>query len=365
MLSFELRTARVLLPKGSAFNARASWEARDSVLLRLADDHGAEGYGEATPLPGFSLESVSLAYEQLTALPMDDLAAALDTRDPATLLRELALLLSGCCSSARFAVESAALQLLARKESTGVAELLTRLPALPDRARPAQEVNCCELVDLLRRDAPAEVEGKYQIAKAVREVDALTQARGRDAKSCVKAKIGRDIEAELHALEKHRTTRIRLDANGSLPPPRLEDLLQRYAGCLPEFVEEPVPLSALGAPRTLPVAIAFDESLLLRRQPQHAARLLGWLSSGRAAALVVKPMLLGGINEALELFGLGQQFGVPLVLSHLHDGSVAARIYMDLARVIGAQDLAMGLGPHASLQLWQEPPDRSIRGACE
>lgn len=331
MLSFELRTARVRLPNDSAFDARRRWTSRESLLLRLGDARGAEGYGEATPLPGFSAESLDEAYEQLSALPRDELASALDTREPESLLRALTRLLGPCCASARFAVESAALGLLACKEGVDLAELLARLPGLPAPTRSAQEVHCCQMIDL---GANAPFDG---------------------ASPWLKAKVGRDLVAELRALRGRPTgVSVRLDANGTLPPSRLDRVLESFAEGAPEFLEEPVPLRELGPPRRLPLKIAFDESLLAVGESTAARRVQEWLGSGNVAALIVKPMLVGGISRTLELFSLGRLAGVPLVFSHLHDGSVAARVYFELSRGLAARDLAMGLGQHASLQLWAE-----------
>jgi hypothetical protein len=143
--------------------------------------------------------------------------------------------------------------------------------------------------------------------------------------------------------------RLRLDANGALPPLELDRWLAVFAELEPEFIEEPCALEQLGSPRRLSVPLAFDETL--SRAPLAGA-LAAWLQSGAVRAIVVKPMLLGGITQSLGWFHVARQHGQEVIVSHLFDGSVAAAMYRQLARFASPQ-LAMGLGSHDGLRLWQ------------
>src|SRR5690606_24787687 len=128
------------------------------------------------------------------------------------------------------------------------------------------------LVDLLarRRGLPAHrllgaTEPRPVPLAALLPMASLEAARAfvdRSPCAAFKAKIGRDLGAELALLEALRRARpqlgLRLDANGALPDePALH---RRLAALSPEYVEEPMPLGALCARASaLPYPVALDE----------------------------------------------------------------------------------------------------------
>src|SRR5690606_32701588 len=55
----------------NAQNARTSWQERDGAILCVSDDDGRVGVGEASPLPGFSPDTIDACTEALGALHWD------------------------------------------------------------------------------------------------------------------------------------------------------------------------------------------------------------------------------------------------------------------------------------------------------
>jgi o-succinylbenzoate synthase len=329
----EIARQSVELPAGSAFNSRGQWTERQSLLMRIEDCAGLVGYGEATPLEGFSREDFDQAARQLGSLDAARLAPVLSALQRGATVAEAfgaALQVASgepLCASAHFAADCALLELAAAQRGCSVADLLaSELPApTPALERPRE----CVLHDLL--------------GSGEQLVDGVT----------IKCKIGRDLPAELEALRRlrvrHAGLRLRLDANGALPPLELDRWLAVFGELEPEFIEEPCALEQLGSPRRLSVPLAFDETL--SRAPLAGA-LAAWLQSGAVRAIVVKPMLLGGITQSLGWFHVARQHGQEVIVSHLFDGSVAAAMYRQLA-LFASPQLAMGLGSHDGLRLWQ------------
>lgn len=348
MPRFELDEAQIDLPPGAAFNAKLSWTTRRSLRLRWFDDDGLVVRGEAAPLPGWSRESLETARRDLERCAAELSEGAtprarrvLDAREPAELLRSSSPLAQECCNSARFALESVLFERLSHRLGLPTWQLLRSLDPLLAATPEAR------LLDPAR---PVATAGAFDL----RHPSAISS-------STLKVKIGRDTAEEQRLLrvlrQAHPELRLRLDANQSLRPERLLGECLGFAACQPEWIEEPCSLPALGRPRALPVGLAFDESLALAEaQPETVNAIRAWVSTGAVTALVLKPAFLGGLEAVLRWCELARGADVAIVVSHLFDGAIAAASYRQLALAFGSPRVAMGLGPHAGLALWEREP---------
>ena len=118
----------------SITTARGTWKRRRGVLLRLTDDEGRVGLGEATPLPGYSPDDADASARAITSLAPRLSHGTLEI--PADFDAALAGL-----PCARFALETALADLEAQRRGTSVAAVLAGGPAL-------QDAPCSGLVDL-------------------------------------------------------------------------------------------------------------------------------------------------------------------------------------------------------------------------
>jgi o-succinylbenzoate synthase len=322
--SFALSQAETRLPNGVR-NSQRSFSTRKSLLFTLDDGAGMTGLGEASPLDGYGPDTFGEAQAALAGLSRAVLAAAVDAPE---LARGLALL-PPLPASARFAVECALAHLSARRRGLSLDEMLS---ALAGSSAPGPAPPHAALVEL-GSDLDRE----------------LAHARRSGART-FKAKIGLDAERELslhsELLEKlHDREVVRLDLNRAAIAP---ELLPRFADPRLEFVEEP--FAELPEPRSLPVPVALDESVV--RAPE---RVRHWVEARALAALVLKPMTLGLVGT-LGWVEAARRADVPVVISHCFDGSVAFAHYHALARAIGPQRFAMGIGAHPGLALWSNVP---------
>jgi len=320
-------------PVGSA---RAKLGARRGVALLLDDGRGARGLGEASPLAGRSgesLDEVAAALGQLDGRALEEAAEAL-AQAPLPVGDALAALpvARAVDGSARFAVETALLDLVGRRRGLTVAALLG--------ARPGTTVGLQRVVDA-GAGAAAIVEAAERLV--------------RDGGDALKVKIGGpDFAAELEALAALRaafpTMVLRLDANRALDRNELAPRLALLAGIAPELVEEPA-RGGLRAAVGRGVAIAADESLA--DAPDEVGALL---AERRLAAIVVKPAAVGGIAAALGWARRATAAGAAVVVSHLWDGPIAltacAHLALAVAPPSGAARAIAGLAAHPGLDAW-------------
>ncbi len=292
--------------------------ARDGLWLRLSLDDGAVGWGEAAPLPGFSRESPDEARQALDNIAGRVPGAGFDEGDP---LGWAGALAAEAPSSVRFAVESAAVHLASALRGQSAAAVLAA--ALGTEARTS--VSCAALVTGAPETWTARVH------------EAVAAGYG-----VVKLKVGRaDSGAESRALEalaaavRGLPVRLRLDANRAFS---FDDALRLAdaARALPvEFLEEPLAeparLAEFAAAVGLPVAL--DESLQ-QGDPGEV---------GFAAALVLKPTLVGGIARCMDLARRAEAAGAAAMVSSAFETGVGLRMAAALACALPGRTLAAGL----------------------
>ncbi|MBN8610440.1 MAG: o-succinylbenzoate synthase [Deltaproteobacteria bacterium] len=300
-------SARLDRPVG---NAHAQWRSRRSVLVTLEDEGGRKGRGEAAPLPGLSRETI------------DDVLAALATLGSSFEPTEIDV--RALPPSLRFAIESALLDLRSADRPAFVA-------LLGDEAYVARVPEQLELQVLLDDLESAEARAR--------------DAHGRGART-FKVKIGREGRAsdEASLLEAVRALGrdvvIRADANGTLAA--VDVIAPALARARVEYVEDPGPIDGphwVGVPMALDASVAADPHDAIAR-----ARSLG------APFLVLKPTLLGGLEDTLAIAARARARGLKVVLSHTLEGPVGLAAIAHLALAASASSHralwgAQGLAP--------------------
>jgi O-succinylbenzoic acid--CoA ligase len=326
MLVASCRLKRVAGPSPGAGNARTAWAERQGVLLELEDEEGRRGRGEASPLPGFSVDSLAMAEADLHAwaehLPrrLEDVpaifAAAAEAASPA----------------ARFALESALLDLLGQERELPIYRLLGG------------------------RDHPIPLVHLLPVNDTLAAAEELYEAGARHFKVKVG---GDDFAAELAMLTALRgrfgqKIELRLDANRGLAGPGREEKIAALAAFDPELLEEPGGDFEIEAPYPL----AFDESLL---EPPVRAALPGLLRKSGYRVVVLKPMALGGFAACLELARVAAAAGCASVVTHLFDGPIALAAAAHLALALPGRVLPCGLASHTGLDAWSEAAPDFVR----
>ncbi|MDQ3334002.1 MAG: AMP-binding protein [Myxococcota bacterium] len=249
---------------------------REAVIVEVTRPSGVVGYGEAAPLaPGDSIGTVLRALE-----------------DPRV-----------HSPSARFAVETAELDALAKERGISLAaQLGASTTTMP-------------------------------IAVVVDHPEPV-------AASCIKIKVGPDGDLDriraIAAANPHAM--LRIDANQSWPRDTVHARCAALADLPIEFIEEPCVDAHTLVGLALPLAL--DESLA------------GDPDLANVAVVVLKPTLLGGIDACRRLATRARERGIGVVVTHALEGPIGMAACTALALAIGG-DRAAGLGPHPALEVWE------------
>ena len=180
-------------------NAGATYRERRALVLRLFDDDGRMGQGEASPLPGYSPDDLDRVREAIAAEPWRTLRS-IDERAPLLpQVRHITGRVDPDLPSARFAIETALLDLLGQRAGRPVHDILTG-------GEPAGSVPLSRLID----------------SEAIDDLLAAARAAQEAGIRTIKVKVGRSFDAELAALRALREElghglSLRLDANRSFP----------------------------------------------------------------------------------------------------------------------------------------------------
>lgn len=343
-----LRWEPYALPFAQPFaSAGGRLHERRGYCVRVQDERGAWGTGEAAPLPAFGGETLAACEAQVVrwsdALPgravtlpesFPEMAAAAVVPPSVALLARLgagdapALAAVPC---ACHALEGALLDLAAQRAGLPLAGWLVRLlDAGPVPA--AVAVNAT-----LGATDPA------QAAEAAR----AAVARGlRTLKVKVGVGSASADEQRLRAVREAvgPAVRLRIDANGAWSREEAAVRLERWATLGLEYAEQPVPADDLESLAWLaahgPVPIAADESL---RRVADAGVLL---ERRAAAVLVLKPMLLGGALTTLAIARQALAQRVAVVVTTVLEGVYGRLAALHVAAVVAALHARAGLpGP--------------------
>lgn len=292
-----------------------SLAAREGLLVRVTGDDGSAGWGDVAPLPGFSPESVDEARRSLQArapsLAAVDASAALDSlarwKGP---------------SSGRCGLELALFDAQARARGTTLPHALHEAP------RPAVSFNA------LLTDTD----------EALREAADRLRADGYRA---VKLKVGRrpleeDIARVRAAAEALGDVALRLDANRAWSADAATRFAEMMAEVPIEYIEEPLAdaaalpawADATGCP------VALDETIQEGASPRDHPY---------AAAVILKPTLVGGVQAAQRLAREAHAVGAQPVLSASFESGVGLRGLVALAAGLGPEDTPVGLDTYRRL----------------
>ena len=285
---------------------------REGALIRLTANDGQEGWGEAAPLSGFSPESLNGAIEQLrTTAPK-----LLGREMPANVLESDNTPLTeftGLAPSARFGLEVALLNLWAAYRGA-------------------------TLPDLLAGDPAKTVYTNGLISGSVERVLVEACSMAKEGYWAVKLKVGRrkvceDVEVVRRVGEVlGDDVSLRLDANRAWGFDEAMAFARGISGVRIEYVEEPLAAPArLGElARDWGLPVALDESLV-GMEPGDLER------HAYAAAVVLKPTLLGGVSRAMRLAGAAKASGIAPVVSSSYEAGVGTGALVALAAAVGGE----------------------------
>ncbi len=302
-MALRLLHRRYTLPfRAPVRTAHGMWAERAGVIVRLEDEGGRVGYGEAAPIPWFGTETIEEAEAALNVLgewvTPEQLAAV-----PAE-LRCLRFALAGAL--AEFGEDER--------------RIADNAPYLPVAALLAAG-----------RGALTQIASKVELGFRT-----------------FKWKVGvGDIGDELALLddvigELPSGSKLRLDANGAWDRRQAERWLERAAERPIEFVEQPIAPDARAADDVLrglagdfPTPIALDESLVGAHDVER------WLAAAWPGIFVIKPALLG---DPVPVLARLAEAKADVVFSSALETAVGAKAALELAFAWRGKLRALGFG---------------------
>lgn len=295
-------------------NSKIEMTDREGVVVQLTGDDGREGWGEASPFPGFGLESVADAQRALEIGARELLGREIESPFG------FKLAVDERCPSARGALECAVLDLVARSRGATLRGLLC------DPSTPAIDIVGCnaliaasELDEIAREAEAAWSSGfrtfKLKVGGFGLDQDAARVAQLRDA-------LGPEAK-------------IRLDANQAYEPEAALAAIERFAVHGIDYLEQPLDARALDEASTLrsksPIRIAADESATTEASVQAV------IDSGAADVIIIKPSASGGPLASLGMARFARRAGLDVVITSMLDGAIAVAAAAQVAAVLAGE----------------------------
>lgn len=304
--------------------ATATHETRQGLFVHVATDEGVLGLGEAAPLSNRT-ESLAEARSSLEAA-----LATLSDHDWSLAEARAGLdELVGDTRAARFGLALALEDAIAKRDERPLAQALADTYPGPEDPLDAVPVNATI------PQMPPEQAAKRAQAAREHGIEVLKLKAGRDEFDADVARIEAVHEAAPEAT-------LRVDLNQACSNvDEARRLVERLEAFPLAYVEQPLPADDLEGMARLrnetDVPIAADEPALDPRSARAT------ILARACDVLVVKPMVLGGPDRALQIAELARRELVDVVVTTTIDAAVARAGTLHTAAALGASEHAHGL----------------------
>jgi o-succinylbenzoate synthase len=293
--------------------SRGASTHRAGLMLELATESGATGWGEAAPDPALGITGASLAEklagfaEHLLGADLEEVAVSVAPDEGAFDPAEPAI----AC-----AIDVATLGALASAAGVSVAALLKPSPlgSVPVNAL----ITTADASVAQTEAAIAHRSGFGAVKLKVAVLHSLDAERERVA--AVREAIGADVK-------------LRLDPNGAWTEAQAVAALRAFERFDIEYVEQPIAPGDIAAlariQAAVEVAVAADEDVL---DLAAAERLI---AADAVQVLVLKPQRLGGLRPAVEIAQTAEATGLRCVVTTSIEAGIGAAACLQLAAAVG------------------------------
>ncbi len=290
------------------FTGQTIITAREGLIVRLVCDNGFWGVGEVAPFPGLNKESLEEAISQLCEIRPKFIQAEIPVSFSLGDFFEInGIEIFTFYPSVRFGLESAFVFILANFQDRTVTQLLYN--------KNIEVVQVNALLDAREPDV---------ISQAIRLV--------KDGFHTIKMKVGRQsITDEINLLKKFHhilgdQCELRLDANRAWTLEEAVTFGRAVRDCNIAYIEEPLqnPEKLTTFYQETQIPFALDEYLIeiggdLSRIPVGAA------------AIVIKPGVLGGVQDLIQIARQGEKQGISPIFSCPFYSSIGSLMVAQMA----------------------------------
>ena len=306
--------------KEPLINSSFKIESRDGFVVKITDENNLIGYGEVSPLLGFSLESIEECDITLNKLyySIIDKARKKEEFDLTTELKAISNL-----PSLRFGVEQAIISLLIKRRELNTLLTTEKRIAINGLVGIEAEENVFKKVDDLLVD---------------------------DFKT-IKIKLGVNSVEEDIALVKKISTRIddsiklRLDINGGWNYQEAEYAVNNLPKEKVEFIEQPVKSinELVMLSDFSPIPIGVDESI------KNISGATDIVLRSNIKVIVLKPSILGSIIQTISLIKSAEKLDKKIIISSAFESVVGRSALFMLASLVNG-NYAHGLNTASYLE---------------
>jgi o-succinylbenzoate synthase len=317
LIDFELSFRTPLVTAHGLFNCRKG------IVIYANTDDGLSGIGEISPLNNFSRESLPQARRSAQGVA-DYLGNAEVPADPEALAQVISDLEDRLSAppSVLFGFEMLLGDLAGKKAGLSLSSWFSG-NVLRDVA-----------VNAVLTGSPKDIQGEL-LEKSASDflVYKIKIGAGGIKPALEKIKAVRDRVAD--------DVMIRLDLNRGLDFEEALGLLNQTKGLGIEYVEEPLkePTSRglMALREKTGLRIAMDETVA------ETEEFYGLLRSKACDVIVMKPMVLGGINKSIKLSRISAEEGVKAVITSTLESGIGVAACLHVAAMLGPNILASGL----------------------
>ena len=308
----------------------AEKQEKSHVLVKLTDEDGHVGYGEATPLSKFTGETTRVVFTVLEEI----------------LLPKLKGLDSGDVAAAHTIMDRAIAENYAAKSAVDCAMYDLTAKALGVPLYTLLGGRCRERVPINRHMGIMERE------EALRLAEEYVKA----GYGSIKMKVGDDVEKAAERIRAVREAapeaKLRVDANCGYTYPQAMRLIRLTEDCRLEYYEQLLPKWDLEGMRSLRRELGAP---LLADEAVNSVRdAIRWVDSGAVDAITIKLCKCGGLYPALRIAGVAAAGGVQIVVASTYDTHVGCSACLHLAAALPNVSAGCDLTTFATQPDWAE-----------
>ena len=295
--------------------ARTVLHQREGLILQITDDSGLSGFGEISPFPGFSRETLDEAETEISMI--------LDCSSDGLTIDYLKNKINPASPSIKFGIESAIIDLESKINGTSIAKLLKKNP------RESVSVNGL-------------------LTGSTEEILKKATEYSQNSYKAVKLKVSSDrIQNDIELTKLVRKAigdkvLLRLDANRAWQIDDAQEFCEAVAGCDINYLEEPVVnrtmLIELLKKGATPLPIALDETTR-EISPKE-------LGQYKVKAIVLKPTLLG-FQTTLDFAQEAHRLGITPVIGSSFETGLGLSILAQIAAALNIDETPAGLDTYS------------------
>ena len=304
--------------------AHGVWREREGIWVKLENEAGDVGHGEASPIPAFGTETMEQLEEQCRGLSDRVTADEIES-------------VSNQWPCLQFALRTAHRELVIKRTN--------RVGESTESTVSSEEKRTGAIAPTDQSSRYLPIAALLPAGKAALERIAVLSDSGFRT---FKWKVGvADLAEEMGWAEDILSrlpagAKLRLDANGAWNHRQAQKWLARAADWPIEFIEQPVAAETSGFDDTMmglaadyPTPLALDESIATGAHVAH------WLELGWRGFFVIKPALLGNAEDVLARI---RKTKTRVVFSSALETTIGARAVLRLALEHGEPGRAIGFG---------------------